>query len=85
MPPRQDRTDAHHHRHHARRVHRIPAGRASRRRGAVADVIRRNLPPGYAEGMQYGMIGGASLMAESVLDSVGSRMRTATATASFAP
>ena len=23
----------------------------------VADVIRRNLPPGYAEGMQYGMIG----------------------------
>lgn len=24
---------------------------------AVVDVIRRNLPPGYEEGMQYGMIG----------------------------
>jgi hypothetical protein len=25
--------------------------------GAIADAIRRNLPPGYAEGMQFGMIG----------------------------
>jgi hypothetical protein len=24
---------------------------------AIVDVVRRNLPPGYEEGMQYGMIG----------------------------
>ena len=38
-------------------AHRAAAADDAKALTAVADVIRRNLPDGYREGMQYGMIG----------------------------